>query len=40
MKMKEFFEIRLGRMTMADYEKKFLGMLNYVQFIKDEKVKI
>jgi hypothetical protein len=38
--MQDFFELGLGRMTMAEYEKKFLGMLNYVGFIKDEKVKI
>jgi hypothetical protein len=39
-KMHEFFELRLGRMTMAEYEKKFLGLLKYVRFIGDEKVKI
>ena len=27
-------------MTMAEYEKKFLGFLKYVRFIGDEKVKI
>jgi hypothetical protein len=27
-------------MTMAEYEKKFLGLLKYVGFINDEKVKI
>jgi hypothetical protein len=27
-------------MTMAKYEKKFLGLLKYVKFIGDEKVKI
>ena len=27
-------------MTMAEYKKKFLGLLNYVRFIGDEKVKI
>ena len=30
----------LGSMTMAEYEKKFLGFLKYVRFIGDEKVKI
>jgi hypothetical protein len=39
-KMQEFFELRLGSMTMEEYEKKFLGMLKYVGFIKYEKVKI
>jgi hypothetical protein len=38
--MKEFFEIRLGSMTMGEYENNFLGFLKYVGFIKDEKVKI
>ena len=27
-------------MTMAEYEKKFLGLLKHVKFIGDEKVKI
>jgi hypothetical protein len=39
-KMQEFFELRLGRRTMEEYEKKFLGLLKYVRFIGDEKVKI
>ena len=38
--MQEFFELRLGSMTMVDYEKKFLGLLKYVEFINNEKVKI
>jgi hypothetical protein len=38
--MQEFFELRLGSMTMAEYKKKFLGLLKYVRFIGDEKVKI
>jgi hypothetical protein len=38
--MQEFFELRLGRMTMAEYEKNFLGLLKYLKFIDDEKVKI
>jgi hypothetical protein len=38
--MHEFFELRLGSMTMEEYEKKFLGLLKYVRFIGDEKVKI
>jgi hypothetical protein len=37
--MKELFELRLGSMTMEEYE-KFLGLMKYVGFIKDEKVKI
>ena len=39
-KMQDFFELRLGSMTMGEYEKKFLGLLKYVRFIGDEKVKI
>jgi hypothetical protein len=38
--MQYLFELILGSMTMTEYEKKFLGMLNYVGFVKDEKVKI
>jgi hypothetical protein len=39
-KMKEFFELKLGSMTMDEYEKRFFELLKYVGFIKDEKVKI
>jgi hypothetical protein len=39
-KMKEFFEIKLGSMTIYEYERRFLEMLKYVAFIKDEQVKI
>jgi hypothetical protein len=35
-KMQELFELRLGNMTMAEYEKKFLGLLKYVRFIGNE----
>jgi hypothetical protein len=38
--MKELFEHKLGSMTMKEYEKKFLELMRYVDFIKDEKVKI
>ena len=38
--MKEFFELKLGTMTMEEYEKLFFELLKYVDFIKDEKVKI
>jgi hypothetical protein len=30
----------MGSMIMAEYEKKFLGLLKYVGFMNDEKVKI
>ena len=39
-KMEEFFEIKLGSMTMDSYEKKFWELLKYAEFIKYEKVKI
>ena len=38
--MKEFFELKLGTMKMEEYEKWFFELLKYVDFIKDEKVKI
>jgi hypothetical protein len=38
--MQELFELRLGRMTMVEYENKLFPLLKYVGFIKDEKVKI
>jgi hypothetical protein len=38
--MQEFFELGLGSMTMREYQNKFLGLLNYIGFIKNEKVKI
>jgi hypothetical protein len=31
---------QLGSMTMREYENNFLGLLIFVRFIKDEKVKI
>jgi hypothetical protein len=38
--MQELFELSLGSMTMEEYEKKLLGLLKYVGFIKYEKVNI
>jgi hypothetical protein len=38
--MKEFFEIKLGSMKIDEYEKIFFELLEYVDFIKDYKVKI
>jgi len=38
--MQELFEIRLGNMTMVEYENNFLGLSKYVGFIKNEKVKM
>ena len=39
-KMKEFFELNLGRMTIDEYECRFLELLKYVMFVKEETVKI
>jgi hypothetical protein len=39
-KMKEFFELKLGSMTIDEYERNFLELLKYVPFIKGEAVKI
>jgi hypothetical protein len=39
-KIKEFHEMKLGQLTMDDYASKFLELLRYVPYIKDEKVKI
>jgi hypothetical protein len=36
----EFFELKLGSMTIDEYERNFLELLKYVPFIKDEAVKI
>jgi hypothetical protein len=38
--MKEFFELKHGSMTMDEYERKFLDLLRYVNFIKYEQVNI
>jgi len=39
--MQDFFELNIGSMTMyIDYKRKFLELLRYVNFIRDEKVKI
>jgi hypothetical protein len=37
---KELFKINFGSMTMDEYERKFLELLEYVDLIKDEEVKI
>jgi hypothetical protein len=38
-KTKEFYEIKLGQLNIKEYIKKFLDLLKYVPYIKDEKVK-
>ena len=39
-KVKEFHELRMGFMTMDAFINRFIGLLHYVPYIKDEKVKI
>ena len=39
-KIKEFHELRLGQQAMEEYANKFLELLRYVRYIKDDKVKI
>jgi hypothetical protein len=39
-KVKEVFELKLGSMTIYEYETRFLELLKYVSFIKDEQLKI
>ena len=38
--IKKFHELRLGQQTMDEYANKFLEFLRYVQYIRDEKVKV
>jgi hypothetical protein len=38
-KMKEFFELKLGSMTIDEYERTFLELLKYVPFMKLNKLK-
>ena len=39
-KIKEFHELILGQRTMEEYANKFLELLRYVRYIRDEKVKV
>jgi hypothetical protein len=39
-KMKGFFKLKLGSITVDEYERRFLELLSYVPFIKDGKVNI
>jgi hypothetical protein len=39
-KMKELFELKIGSMSIDEYERIFLELLKYVSFIKDEQVNI
>jgi hypothetical protein len=38
-KAKDFYEIKLGQLTIEEYVNKFLNSLRYVPYIKEEKVK-
>jgi hypothetical protein len=38
--MKELFELNPGSMAMDEYERRFLDMFKYVDFMKDEHFKI
>jgi hypothetical protein len=39
-KTKEFYELKLGQLTIDEYTNKFLEPMRYVPYIKDEKVKM
>jgi hypothetical protein len=39
-KTKEFYELRLGKMAMDDLINKFLDLLRFVTYIKEDKVNI
>jgi hypothetical protein len=38
--MKELFEMKFGSMTIDEYDRRFLELLKYVSFIKEDPVKI
>jgi hypothetical protein len=37
---KELYELKLGQLTINEYINKFLELIRYVPYIKDEKVKM
>jgi hypothetical protein len=39
-KTKEFYELKLGQLTIDEYIKKNLELMRYVPYINDEKVKM
>ena len=39
-KVKEFHELRMGSMTMDRFLNKFLDLLHYVSYIREEKVNV
>jgi hypothetical protein len=38
--MKVFFELKLGSMSIDEYERRFWELLKYVPLVKDETAKI
>ena len=39
-KIKEFHEMKLGQLTMEEYANKFLELLRFLRYIRDDNVKI
>jgi hypothetical protein len=39
-KTKEFYELRMGQLTIEEYVNKFLELLRYAPYINDEQVKV
>ena len=39
-KTKELYELKLGQLTIEEYINKFLELIRYVPYIKDENVKV
>jgi hypothetical protein len=39
-KTKEFYELKLGQLTIYEYINKFLELISYIHYIKGEKVKM
>jgi hypothetical protein len=39
-KTKEFYELKLGQLTIEEYVSRFLELLRYVPYIKAEKAKV
>ena len=39
-KNREFYELKLGQLTIDEFINKFLELMRYVPYIKDEKVKM
>jgi hypothetical protein len=39
-KTKEFYELKLEQLTIEKYVNKFLDLLRYVTYIKEEKTKV